>query len=147
MQKKNRIEKIYKEYMKVKEDNLSKWSENFFFNLFSENNIFFLSFSKPALAYLIARKIIDEYEILSIATDVNNRRKGFSATLLKKLLNRAKKEKIKRILLEVSKNNNAAISMYEKFGFKKISERSNYYKENTKLVDAIIMERRLVKCV
>ena len=98
-------------------------------------------------AYLIARKIIDEYEILSIATDVNNRRKGFSATLLKKLLNRAKKEKIKRILLEVSKNNNAAISMYEKFGFKKISERSNYYKENTKLVDAIIMERRLVKCV
>ena len=40
----------------------------------------------------------------------------------------AKKEKIKRIILEVSKNNIAAINMYKKVGFKKISKRKNYYR-------------------
>ena len=146
MQKK-RIEKIYEEYLSVKENNFRKWSKDFLSSLFLEKNVFFISSNDPAEGYLIARKILDEYEVLSLATDINKRRRGIGTMLLKKLINMAKKEKIQRILLEVSQNNIAAICMYEKAGFKKISKRKNYYNGGKDSRDAYVMEKNLIKCV
>ena len=90
---------------------------------------------------MIGRKIIDEYEILSLATDIKKRRKGVGLGLLYKLLDMAKKEKIKRIILEVSKNNIAAINMYKKLGFKKVSKRKKYYRIGVSFLDAYLMEK------
>ena len=42
MQKK-KIEKIYKEYLSVKENNLKKWSKDFFASLLLDKNVFFIS--------------------------------------------------------------------------------------------------------
>ena len=89
---KNRIEKIYKDYSSVNDDTKNKWSKDFFFSLFLEKNIFFISFNNPLEGYLIGRKIIDEYEILSLATDIKKRRRGVGLGLLYKLLEMAKKE-------------------------------------------------------
>ena len=147
MQKKYRIEKIYKEYLSVKESNPCKWSRVFFFKLFLKKDIFFLSINKPIEGYLIARKIVDEYEILSLATDIDKRRKGIGGMLLNKIINKSKKEKIKRILLEVSLKNVAAIRMYKKFGFKIIGKRINYYNQDSGLSDAYTMEKKLIKYV
>ena len=141
MRKKNRIEKIYKEYLSVKENNLNKWSESFFFKIFLEKNVFFISLNKPLDGYLIARKTLDEYEVLTLATDINKRRRGIGTLLLKKLINLASKDKVYRIILEVSENNIAAVSMYEKLGFKKISKRKNYYNNSQGFSDAHIMEK------
>ena len=141
MRKKNRIEKIYKEYLSVKENNLNKWSESFFFKLFLEKSVFFISLNKPLDGYLIARKTLDEYEVLTLATDINKRRRGIGTMLLKKLINLASKDKVYRIILEVSENNIAAVSMYEKLGFKKISKRKNYYNNSQGFSDAHIMEK------
>ena len=95
MHSKNEIEKIYKDYCSVNEDIENKWSKDFFYNLFLEKNVFFISINNPLEGYLIGRKIIDEYEILSLATDMEKRRKGFGLGLLYKLLDMAKKEKKK----------------------------------------------------
>ena len=141
MRKKNRIEKIYKEYLSVKENNLNKWSESFFLKLFLEKNVFFISQNSPLDGYLIARKTLDEYEVLTLATDINKRRRGIGTLLLTKLMNLAKKDKVLRVILEVSENNIAAVSMYEKLGFKKISKRKNYYNNSEGFSDAHIMEK------
>jgi ribosomal-protein-alanine N-acetyltransferase len=141
MRKKNRIERIYKEYLSVKENNLNKWSESFFFKIFLEKNVFFISLNKPLDGYLIARKTLDEYEVLTLATDINKRRRGIGTLLLKKLINLAKKDKVLRIILEVSESNIAAVNMYEKLGFKKISKRKNYYNNSQGFSDAHIMEK------
>ena len=141
MRKKNRIEKIYKEYLSVKENNLNKWSESFFLKLFLDKNVFFVSLNRPLDGYLIARKTLDEYEVLTLATDINKRRRGIGTLLLTKLINLAKKDKVFRIILEVSENNIAAVSMYEKLGFKKISKRKNYYNNSEGFSDAHIMEK------
>ncbi len=141
MRKKNRIEKIYKEYLSVKENNLNKWSESFFLKLFLDKNIFFVSLNRPLDGYLIARKTLDEYEVLTLATDINKRRRGIGTLLLTKLINLAKKDKVFRIILEVSENNIAAVSMYQKLGFKKISKRKNYYNNSEGFSDAHIMEK------
>ena len=141
MRKKNRIEKIYKEYLSVKENNTNKWSESFFFKLFLEKDVTFISLNRPQDGYLIARKTLDEYEVLTLATDINKRRTGIGTLLLTKLINLAKKDKVLRILLEVSEKNIAAVSMYEKLGFKKISKRKNYYNNSEGFSDAHIMEK------
>ena len=141
MRKKNRIEKIYKEYVSVNENNINKWSESFFLKLFLEKDVFFISQNSPLDGYLIARKTLDEYEVLTLATDINKRRRGIGTLLLTKLINLAKKDKVLRILLEVSEKNIAAVSMYEKLGFKKISKRKNYYNNSEGFSDAYIMEK------
>ena len=141
MLKKNRIEKIYQDYSSVNDDAKNKWSKDFFCSLLLEKNIFFISFNNPLEGYLIGRKIIDEYEILSLATDIKKRRRGVGLGLLHKLLDMAKKEKIKRIILEVSKNNIAAINMYKKLGFKKVGIRKKYYRIGVSFLDAYLMEK------
>ena len=47
------------------------------------------------------------------------------------------KEDYNRIMLEVNENNNEALRLYNKLGFKEISLRDRYYGEDT----AIIMEK------
>ena len=140
MQKKE-IEKIYKEYLAVQECIQEKWSKVFFYNLLKDKSVFFISINNPINGYLIARKIIDEYEILSLATDISRRRKGIGSQLLSELLILAKKEKIKRIILEVDRDNIAAVRLYKKSGFKIISKRSNYYNRLGKVSDAYIMKK------
>ena len=140
-----KIEKFYKEYLSVKENNLKKWSKDFFASLLLDKNVFFISLNNPVEGYLIARKTLDEYELLSLATDIKKRRRGIGTVLLEKLIKMAKQEKIQRILLEVSENNSAAICMYEKVGFKTISKRRNYYNEGKKFNDAYVMEKNLIK--
>ena len=143
MHTKNRIEKIYQDYSSVSENIENKWSKDFFYSLLLEKNIFFISFNNPLEGYLIGRKIIDEYEILSLATDIKKRRRGVGLGLMHKLLDMAKKEKIKRVILEVSKNNIAAINMYKKLGFKKVSIRKKYYRIGVSFLDAYLMEKYL----
>ena len=60
--------------------------------------------------------------------------KGIGRILLSKLLERAKKIGAKEVILEVSEENRKAISLYEGFGFRKVSERKNYYGRERALI-------------
>ena len=53
------------------------------------------------------------------------------------LLNQCYKDMIKYITLEVRVGNKAAISLYEKYGFKSLGVRKGYYQDNNE--DALIM--------
>tara|TARA_B100001248_G_C27382502_1_gene457791 strand:+ start:205 stop:633 length:429 start_codon:yes stop_codon:yes gene_type:complete len=133
------IRKIYKKYISVKQLDRTKWNEKFFFNIFLNKNIFFLSSYRSSHGYLIFRKILDEYEILALATNIKNFRKGIASKLLKRLIEKAKKEDINKVFLEVSENNIAAIKLYLKMGFCKLGCRKNYYKTPEGFQNAFIM--------
>ena len=60
------------------------------------------------------------------------RNNGYSSLLFYKIIN---KNNYKNITLEVSKNNNVAINLYIKLGFKIVAIRKNYYKDS----DAFLM--------
>ena len=138
---KNTIKKIYKNYLLVNENKFDEWSKEFFASFFSRENVFFFSSKIPSEGYLIARKISDEYEVLSLATNKKKRRNGIASELLSNLLIKAKKNKIKKIFLEVSKKNFPAIKMYKKFGFFMSGDRKNYYKTSNGFTDAYIMTK------
>ena len=140
MQKKL-IKKKYEEYLSVNEINLNKWSKDFFLNFFLHEGTIFFSSKIPSHGYLIARKVADEFEVISLVTNTYKRRNGIASKLLSCLIKKAEREKIKRILLEVSVNNLPAIMMYKKFGFYKTGNRKKYYNTKEGISDALTMEK------
>lgn len=80
----------------------------------------------------------DRIEINYIFIKDGYRKNGIASNLLKYLINSYKNSY--NITLEVSKNNTAAIKLYEKNGFNIVATRKNYYGAN---VDAYLMERKL----
>ena len=105
----------------------------------------------PNSYYLVARDnsnivgfagiklVIPDGDIMNIVVKKDFRKKGLGSLLLKNLIDLAKSLGVKTIFLEVDDKNFPAISLYNKFGFKNISKRKNYYKKN----DAIIMNKEI----
>ena len=134
---------LYEYYCKVEDDYEKKWEKKDFYSFISnQDNIFILSHPKP-LGYLKARVTRDEIEIISIIIDKKFRKVGIGKSLLNKLLNIALKKKINNIFLEVSVENQIAISLYKKFNFIKVGKRKNYYFQNGRYIDADIMRLTL----
>lgn len=81
-------------------------------------------------------KAVDDIHITNIVTKKCYRNKGIGSRLLEELINLSKKENLSSLTLEVNENNIYAIKLYEKYNFKKIGLRKNYYSQNE---NAIIM--------
>lgn len=81
-------------------------------------------------------KAVDDVHITNVVTKKCYRNKGIASKLLEKLIELAKKENVSSLTLEVNENNMYAIKLYEKYNFKKIGLRKNYYLQNE---NAIIM--------
>ena len=55
------------------------------------------------------------------------RRNHLADRMLKKAFEKLETNGVKRVLLEVREGNNAAITLYKKYGFEQIGKRKNYY--------------------
>jgi ribosomal-protein-alanine N-acetyltransferase len=76
------------------------------------------------VGFLVVRQIAaDEREILNLAVDPAERRRGAARKLLVKELRRAKTQ----WFLEVRASNSSAIKLYENAGFRKAGQRESYY--------------------
>ncbi len=122
------------------------------FDDFWNYNTFKTELLNPNSKYIVAKvnkkivgfagiwKAVDDIHITNIVTAKKFRKHHIGSTMLLKLIEMAETEKeINSITLEVNANNEPAIKLYEKFGFKKVGLRKKYY-NNT--YDAIIMTRR-----
>ena len=86
------------------------------------------------LGYLEIRLVDGVVDIMNLFVNEEDRRKGIATELMNKMI---QEENYSRIMLEVNENNDSAIRLYNKLGFKEISLRDRYYGEDT----AIIMEK------
>lgn len=71
------------------------------------------------------------------------RRIGIAEKFLRHIKKFCKSNLINKIILEVNENNHAACLLYQKFGFRKVGKRKDYYFMNGKKSDAILMELNL----
>lgn len=90
--------------------------------------------NETILGYLEIRLVDGVVDIMNLFVNEENRRQGIATALMEKMF---KSEEYSRIMLEVNENNQQAINLYNKLGFKEISLRDRYYGEDT----AIIMEK------
>ena len=86
---------------------------------------------------VVAWLIVDEIHIATIATHPDFRKQGIGKKLLSFTLQSAKDEGALTSFLEVREGNEAALMMYDKFGYVESGRREGYYKDNGE--DAILM--------
>lgn len=84
--------------------------------------------------------MFDNIDITKVSIRKELQGKGLSKILMEDMFNRISNSDINTITLEVRVSNNVAISLYEKYGFKKISTREKYY-EN--IEDAYVMQKEV----
>lgn len=116
------------------------WERNSFYDEISNNLAnYYCLFNDEAkmLGYAGFWHIIDEAHITTIAVKKEYRRNKLGEFLLCHMIDECYKKEIKYITLEVRVSNIPAISMYEKYGFKSLGTRKNYYQNNNE--DALIM--------
>ena len=87
------------------------------------------------VAFLCFMNISGEIEIIDAFVLEKYRRNNIMTSLFNYLF---KNEKYTKIFLEVSEENIGAINLYNKLGFKVISERKGYYNG----IDAYVMEKK-----
>ena len=91
--------------------------------------------------FLVARVVAGEAELLNMAVDAADRRKGLGSKLLAGAAKEAEARQATRMYLEVRESNEAAISLYERHGFRKNGQRAGYYQNPTE--NAVLMEKKL----
>ena len=125
--------------LNINETVISKLSNKCFLNWTTEgltqelhqSKTLILKSDHEIVSYLIYRDLIDTFEIMSLATIVNQQKRGFQKLLIEEL----KKKSIgfkKPIMLEVHEQNSVAIHLYETSQFNKIGFRDRYYSDGAK---------------
>ena len=121
------------------------WSPHQIINqLNKDTNLSFGAFYNKSLVSFIIGNLfniekISEYEILLIYVSKHFRKKGLGAQLINKI--KENNSRLKKIYLEVSKNNLEGISFYTKMKFRTIYTRKNYFFKNNKRIDAFAMSK------
>ena len=117
------------------------WSAAEFADLMRGTGVSALS---EAGAFALIRTIAEECEILTLAVAPDQRRGGIATRLVAATVKLAQSEGAVRVLLEVVHDNDAAIALYTKCGFKESGVRKDYYqKPGGKRAAALVMVREL----
>ena len=88
--------------------------------------------------YIIFWIVQEILELHKIAVSPLFQRKGIGRKLFQKMLDTAREREVSEIFLEVRASNEAAVKLYEGFGFKQISVRQDYYSQPVE--DALIFK-------
>jgi ribosomal-protein-alanine N-acetyltransferase len=97
--------------------------------------------NKTVVGHAYMRQIFDEGRINNVAVRKSHRRRGVGSLLVEGLIAAAPEREISALTLEVREGNVAAISLYEKHGFKAEGIRKNYYSNPTE--NGIVMWKYL----
>ena len=99
---------------------------------------------RKVAGFVMLRILGDDVELMTIAVDPKFRGKGVGAALLRACFEDLMMTPSKRMILEVAADNPAAIKLYHKLGFAKLSERKGYYaRPDGQLATALVMARDL----
>lgn len=106
-----------------------------------ENEAFYIAAEEDGVfaGYMGMRMILDEGHITNVAVHPMFRRKHIASAMMSVFIQEGNKRGIESFTLEVRKSNEAAIRLYESFGFETAGVRKNYYPDNHE--DALIMWR------
>ncbi len=121
--------------------NARPWTAEEFADLLSQVGVTLVG---DAQSFILVRQILDEVEILTLATHPSVQRQGHASRNLSTLLRTAQANGAKIIFLEVASDNAAALALYESAGFAEFGSRSAYYaRANGPAIDALILQKKL----
>ena len=108
----------------------SPWSEKSLEFFLEELNFCVVLLNDGKLAsYCTVSTVLDEAQIINVATDIRLKRLGFAESVLKAAFDECVRRSITSISLEVRESNESAIALYKKLGFEVLGKRKNFYTE------------------
>lgn len=113
-----------------------KLHDNYVFSLNEFSNCLVIEENNKIIGFITYSIIYERAEVIDIIIDEKERKKGYGNKLLSKVIEIAKENNCTNITMEVNVNNEIAIKLYKKNGFKIVLNRKNYYNDN----DAYLME-------
>ena len=117
------------------------WSETEFAKLIESTHVFIIS---DPLCFALGRSVADEVELLTLATDPDQRRCGHAQRCIDRFHLEARARQARTSVLEVAIDNQAACRLYENNHYQIVAERPNYYhRPNRQRIAARIMSRPL----
>jgi ribosomal-protein-alanine N-acetyltransferase len=99
-----------------------------------------LLISNLIIGICVFHVVLDEAQINFFVVNQKYRKRGFGSYLMNYVIQHCKKLNIKKLLLEVSHNNETAEKFYSRFDFSTVGIRKNYYKDGS---DALLKEKFL----
>jgi len=115
----------------------SQWSQNGVLESAESGIVWVAEQEGQVTGFLIARAVVDEFEILNMAVARTYRRRGIASQLVREALEWSRTAGAKRAHLEVRASNEAAISLYSRHGFTPSGRRERYYQDSG--MDAILL--------
>ena len=91
------------------------------------------------IAYAIVMRALDEAHLLNLAVASAWQRQGVAARFLSFLITEARKSRCEMIYLEVRPSNIVGRHLYERFGFRQLGLRRDYYPAVTGREDALFL--------
>lgn len=79
--------------------------------------------------FILARRAAGEAEILTVAVARSRRGLGLGRALIDAVLRQLHAERVESVFLEVDENNQWAIQLYRRVGFRQVGQRSGYYRQ------------------
>ena len=98
-----------------------------------------LGASGRVCGFVCGRSCGGEGELLKIAVALESRRQGIAMQLVAHTLGYLAEQGVGRCFLELRAANLPALALYERFGFRRVGLRKNYYA--SPMEDAILMEK------
>ena len=91
------------------------------------------------VAYVGMVSVLDEGEIVNVATHPDHRRRGYARAVIDEVLKLARERGVTTLTLEVRESNAAARALYESAGFLAVGIRAGFYSHPRE--DAVIRTR------
>ncbi len=97
------------------------------------------------VGYVVVMMAVDEAHLLNISVAARRQGMGFGARLLRHAMAIARRLGGRSLLLEVRPSNEAALDLYQHFGFVRIGVRKGYYPAPIGREDALVLVHSLVE--
>ena len=95
------------------------------------------------VGFSVIQVAVGEAHIFNVCVNRAYQRQGLGAMVLKELLEVAERVHVRSIFLEVRPSNEAAVRLYERFGFMEVGVRKQYYPSPQGREDALIFAKEL----
>lgn len=129
---------------KIERENFSvPWDETGFLSFMIREGTIFLTaiLDGRIVGYCGLISAADEADITNVSVALDARHQGIGNKLIEELIKEAEAMGIKKIFLEVRESNIPAISLYNKYNFKQVGIRKDYYEKPTE--NALLMLKEL----
>jgi len=122
---------------------VNAWSRHILISCLERYQIYALTLDGKLICFAVVMPADIEYHLLNIAIDLHYQNQGYGQFFLNDLIQSARAEQAKELLLEVRVSNQPAIALYNKMGFTVIGSRKDYYQTQTGREDAKVLSLQL----